>query len=65
MLLVRVLGDQDHEEVRHRLMIWRAKRYWELGTREEYHRVGDAGETSVWDRDAVSNCGGSTLLPSP
>ena len=65
MLLVRVLGDQDHEKGRHQLIIWCAKRYWKLGTHEKYYRLRDAGDTSVWDCDAVSKCGGSTLLPSP
>jgi len=65
MLLVRVLGDEDHEEGRHRLIIWCAKGYCKLGTHEEYHRVSDVGDTSVWDCDALSKCGGSALLPSP
>jgi hypothetical protein len=65
VLLVRVLGDEDHEEGRHRLIIRCAKRYWKGSTHEQHHRVSDAGDAGVWDRDAVSNCGGSTLLPSP
>jgi len=65
VLLVGVLGNQDHEEGRHWLMICRAKRYWNFGTHEQYHRFSDTGDTSVRDRDTMSKCGGSTLLPSP
>ena len=65
VLDVGVLGNEDHEEVRHRLMICSAKRYWNLGARKQYQRLSDARDASVRDRDAVSNRGGSNLLPSP
>jgi CBS domain containing-hemolysin-like protein len=65
VLLVGVLGNQDHEEGRHWLMIRRTKRYWVLGTRKQHHRGDNARNTGVWNRDPVSNSRRSTLLPSP
>ena len=60
-----MLGNQDHEERRHRLVIRCAKLYWKLWTHKEYDRLPNAGDTSVRNREAMSDGGGSTLFPAP